>query len=95
MARKSGDAVRGEPAGFHEALEADQERIAGECRKGRIRRAAVAGGVQGENLPKALLGGREKIDETVGRRAEVSNAAVGRQGRNVQQHTTHPLLIHL
>ena len=61
--------------------------IAGEGGERGVGRAAVAGGVQRQNLPEALLGGGEEVDKGVCRRAEVADAAVGGQRGDVQQNS--------
>ena len=45
-----------DPAMIRQPLQADQQRISGEGRRGRVRRVAVAERAQRQNLPQALAG---------------------------------------
>ena len=47
---------RGEEALVAEAIERDEEGVAGEGREALVRRVAVAGGAEGQDLPEALPG---------------------------------------
>ncbi len=87
-----GDTVRINPAVVNEALHADEQRIAGESGERGVGRASVAGRAERQHLPEALLRGSEEVDERISGGAEVSNAAVGRQGGNVQKDSGQTIL---
>src|SRR5271157_6460004 len=63
------------PAALRQALQADQQRIPGKSRGRGIRRVAVADRPERQNLPQALASRSKKIDEAVGSRAEIADAA--------------------
>ena len=79
----------GDPAIVNEALQADEEGIAGEGGESGVGRTSVAGGTEREHLPETLLCGGEKVNEGVGGGAEVADAAVGGQRGYMQQNSGH------
>ena len=76
VAGETFDAFGGKPAVSHQALEADQERVAGKGGERGVGRAAVAGGAERKNLPEALLGGVEEVRKGEGGGAEVTETSL-------------------
>ena len=75
-----------DPAMVGKPFQADQQRIACE-RGGRgIRGIAVAQRPQRQNLPDSLPRRRERIDEAIGRRTKITDAAARGQRRGMQQN---------
>ena len=60
-----------------------------------VRRVAIASGAERQNLPDVLLGGGQKIDERMRRRAQIADAAIGGQRGNVQQNAGGTLKLHM
>src|SRR5262249_41282028 len=61
-------------------------RVAGEGGETLVRRVAVAGRRQGQDLPPFLTGAGQGLDPGVGRRSQVADAVGAGQGGGVQQH---------
>ena len=64
----------------------DERRGAGLCRLQAIRRSVRIDGPERQRLPNREAGGREKIDESVGVRAERPVGAAARQRGRVEQY---------
>ena len=69
---------RGEEALVAQAVERDEEGVAGEGREALVRRVAVAGGAEGQDLPEALPGLREEVEELRRPRARARRCRGGR-----------------
>src|SRR5216684_1945304 len=71
-----------------QALKTEQQRVASKSGEARVRRIAIAGGVQRQHLPQLLSGGNEEICEFVGAGAEISDAEGTRKRSEVEQNST-------
>ena len=76
--------ARDEPL-LAQAVERDEERVAGEGREALVRRVAVAGGAEGQDLPQALAGLLQEVEEGGRLRAQLSDAVGTGQRRGVEQ----------
>ncbi len=56
-----------------QTLERDEQRVAGERGKSRVRRVAIAYGREGHDLPESLSAKREPIDELVRAGAHIAH----------------------
>jgi hypothetical protein len=93
-ARKAGDAAAVDPSPIGEKFEADQVRIAGECRRPCVRGIAVARGAKGQNLPDMLSRFGEEGNEFVSGGAKIADAAIGRQRADMKQNSGGTLELH-
>ena len=66
----------------------DLQHVAGEGRIAHVRRVARADAGQRQDLPQALPGADQPIDEVVGLGPEITRAMWAGQGSGVQQHAT-------
>ena len=88
------DAVDLDPAPVAEKLQADEGWVAGKGRRACIRRIAVAGGAQRQNLPHMLFGRGEKGYKLMGCGTQVADASIGRQRADVQKNSGRTREIH-
>jgi hypothetical protein len=63
------------PPTVGEKFKRDEERISCKSREGGVRRVAVAGWAQRQNLPKSLLRGSQKVCKSVRGGAEIADAS--------------------
>ena len=77
--RARSNCARIEIAALHQCVEADQERIAGEGGETLIRRVAVSGGPQRQNLPDTLPGIAQKVGEAMRLRSQFADAVRSRK----------------
>src|SRR5215475_5698200 len=76
--------VREQPV-LGQPFEADEQRIAGKRREALIRRIAVPGGAERQNLPDALPCRREPVDERESARSEIADVGASRQRRRMEE----------
>ena len=79
------DLLRRQVAADDQRFQADEEGIPGKGRKGTIRRVAVAGRSEGEDLPNLLVASLEKIDEFFGNRTEIADPVRPGQGGRMEE----------
>ena len=85
----------GEQTIFDEAIEANQQRIAGKGGEALIRRVSITGRPKRQHLPHPLLARGEQIDEVERRGTEVTNAIPTRQRGWVKQDAARTPKRHL
>ncbi len=78
-----------EPAVLHQALRADEQRIAGHRREALVRRVSVTRRTERQYLPHALTGLLEEVEKPMRLDAEIADAVAPGQRRRVQQQTAH------
>ena len=88
------DARTFNPAPVGEKLQADERWISSECRRPRIRRVAISGWAQRQNLPHMLLCASQKAKKLVRCGAQIADASIRRQRTYVQQNSAGSLKLH-
>ena len=73
---------------FHQGVQVDQVVVACIGGAGLVRRVAVAGGIQRQNLPDALAGLLHKIYKMIGFLAHGANTVRAGQGSDMHQNAT-------
>jgi hypothetical protein len=84
--RQSCQARALDPAALGQPLQADQQRIAGKCRGGGIRRVPIGRRAKRQNLPQSLPRFRQPVQKFVCARAKITDAARGGQRDRVEQN---------
>src|SRR5208337_2884543 len=75
------------PAAIGKALQADQQRISGKSRSGRIGRGSVPERAERQHLPQTLARGGKKIREGVCRRTKVADPAARSERGGMKQNS--------
>ena len=75
----------GQQALLAQAVEGDEQGVARERREALVRRVAVAGGAEGEDLPEGLAGLRQEVEEGGRLGPELADAVGPGQRRGVEE----------
>jgi hypothetical protein len=86
--RRSREILRFQETPLLELQQIDEQWVAGKGRKALIRRVAIAGWTEGQDLPYLLSRLSQEVDEFVGARPEVANTVSRRQRSNGKQDST-------
>src|SRR6202165_3751899 len=79
-----------EQALLRQLFQADEQRAAGECGLGAVRRIAISDGADGKHLPAPLVGAAEELRKRA-RPAEIAVAVRAGQGGRVEKDSACPL----
>ncbi len=87
--RHVGDVARRRAVPPAASAAGDEQRIAGEGREASVRRGAVAGRIQRQDLPDPHASARGPVEELDGVIAELADAVAPRQRRRMEKHAGH------